>query len=63
MLGDIGPLVKDADELMAQMEALKECFNKVMNHLESRKRFIDNVGNSICWTIYMVDRCRGELMS
>lgn len=34
-----------------------------MNHLESRKRFIDHVGNSICHTIYMVDRCRGELMS
>lgn len=63
MLGEIGPLVRDADELMAQMEALKEHFNKIMNRLESCKRFVDHVGNSIRRTIYMVDRSRGELMS
>lgn len=45
------------------MEALKEHFNKVMNYLETCKRFVDHVGNSICQIIYMVDRYRGELMS
>lgn len=48
MLGEIEPLVRDADELMAQMEALKERFNKVMNRLESHKRFYDHVGIFIC---------------
>jgi len=59
----MGTLVRDADELMAQIEALKERFNKVMNPLETRKRFVDHVGNSIRQSIYMVDHCRGELMS
>lgn len=63
VLDKIGPLVRDADELMAQIEALKECFNKVINHLETHKRFFDHVGNSIRQTINMVDRCKGELMS
>lgn len=63
VLKEIGPLVQDVDKLIAKMEVLKECFSKVMNHLESRKRFIDHVSNSICWTIYIVDHCRGELMS
>lgn len=45
VLKEIGPLVMDADELMALMEVLKKCFNKVMNFLESRKRFINNVEN------------------
>lgn len=53
----------DADELMAQMEALKECFNKVMNCLKTHKRFIDHVENFILLSIYMVDHCRGKLMS
>lgn len=45
------------------MEALKERFNKVMNRIETCKKFIDHVGNSIRQTIYMVDHCRSELMS
>lgn len=63
VLDEIRPLVRDADKLMAQIEALKERFKKVMNHLKTRKRFVDHVGNSIHRTIYMVDRCKGELMS
>lgn len=63
VLKEIGPLVRDADELMAQIEALKECYNKVMNLLESCKRFVDLMGNSIRRTIHVVDRYRGELMS
>lgn len=63
MLDKIGPLVRDTDELMAQMDVLKERFNKVMNRLETCKRFVNHVENSIRWTIYMVDHCRGELMS
>lgn len=63
LLNKIRPLVRDANELMAQMEALKERFNKVMNRMETRKRFVDQVGNSIHRTIYMMDRCKGELMS
>lgn len=45
------------------MKALKEFFNKVMNHLETRKRFVDHVGNFILRSIYMVDHFRGKLMS
>lgn len=45
------------------MEALKECYNKVMNCLESRKRFVNHINNSIYHTIYLVDRCKDELMS
>lgn len=63
MLGKIGPLVRDANELMAQMKVLNERFNKVMNHQKSCKRFVDHVDNSFCRTIYMVDHYRGELMS
>lgn len=48
VLDEIGPLVRDADELTVQMEALKESFNRVMNRLKTSKRFIDHVGNSIC---------------
>lgn len=63
MLEEIASLVRDVDELMAQMEALKECYSKVMNRLESHKRFVGHMSYSICRTIYVVDRCRGELMS
>lgn len=48
---------------MAQMEALKEHVNKVMNHLKTFKRLVDHVGNYIRRTIYLVDHYKGELMS
>lgn len=47
VLMEIRLLVWDVDELMAQMELLKECFNKVMNCLKTHKTFVDHVGNSI----------------
>jgi len=53
VLEEIGPLVRDANELMAQMEVLKERYNKVMNCLKSHKRFVNHMGNSIRRAIYM----------